>query len=212
MGAAAGWISADLGASWQPVTTPATMRLYQTWGTVGDLYVVAHNTDGTYGVLHSTDGVTWQPQSVPIDYPIGLWGSSGSDIYTVGNGGIAHSTGDGVWTVQDTADIDLVAVWGSSGSDVYAVGASGVVHSDGTGTWTLQPGCPGGLSVWGASASDVWAGGGGGTICHSTGDGTWTQVDDGTGADLYGIFGTATETYAVGGIDEGQEGILLRNP
>jgi hypothetical protein len=199
--------STDLGASWQPVTTPATDRLYSTWGSAGDLYVV-----GPGVALQSADGVTWQEQSVPIAYS-GVWGSADDDIYVVGNGGIAHSTGNGVWTVQDTST-QLFSVWGSSATDIYVVGQPGVLHSDGTGNWTVQSGCTGlMLSVWGASASDISAVGAAGTICHSTGDGTWTAVESGTQLDLFGIAGTGSATYAVGG-DENSSGpgILLRSP
>jgi len=84
----------------------------------------------------------------------GIWGSSASDVFTVGepggrfDAGIFHYDGQ-TWSSQSTeAGVTLYALWGSGSTDVYAVGASplgargydGVIlHYDGA-SWTSMPG------------------------------------------------------------------------
>lgn len=59
----------------------------------------------------------------------GIWGSSGGDIYVVGDGGvILHSTGDGKWQPQTSNTTTLLrAVWGVGPTNVYAVGNGGLI-------------------------------------------------------------------------------------
>ncbi|MDM8539540.1 choice-of-anchor D domain-containing protein [Desulfococcaceae bacterium HSG9] len=64
----------------------------------------------------------------------GVWGSSGSDVFAVGNSGtIVHYDGN-AWSEMDsgTTWVEFDGVWGSSGSDVFAVGSFGNIrHYDG---------------------------------------------------------------------------------
>lgn len=155
---------------------------------------------GIVGVIPAeARSVRFQPASmeyVPLPFPTGwnqgrlldVWGSSASDIYTVGYVYdetekdaplVYHNAGTG-WTETSPAlpsgweRAHLSAVWGSGASDVYAAGsginAAGAAipllyHNDGTG-WTVPPLTPPvGLSfsslnsVWGSSATDVYAAG-----------------------------------------------------
>ncbi len=110
-----------------------------------------------------------------------VWGSSASDVFTVGEpggsfeSGIFHYDGQS-WMPQSTQQgIILYSVWGSGAADVFAVGsdplgANGydgvILHFDGS-TWSPMPG-PGVAtadgtvqvsfySVWGSSGANVFA-------------------------------------------------------
>jgi hypothetical protein len=67
----------------------------------------------------------------------GVWGSSGTDVFTVGSSGtILHY--DGIaWSLMSAGTTKaLSSVWGSSGNDVFAFGNSGLVlHFDGS-SWS----------------------------------------------------------------------------
>jgi hypothetical protein len=129
----------------------------------------------------------------------GVWGSSSSNVWIVGDGFILHG-GTGGFTGAWSGAQNLNAVWGASASAVWAVGAGGAVMRGSGGSWapessgtsaTLQ-------AVWGTSAGDVYAAGVG-VILHSTGNGSWTtQYSDGN-ASLYGVHGSSSgDVWAVG--------------
>ena len=53
----------------------------------------------------------------------GVWGSSGSDVFAVGEcGTILHYDGSELVAMSSGTTRALYGVWGSSGSDVFAVG------------------------------------------------------------------------------------------
>ena len=62
-----------------------------------------------------------------------VWGSSGSDVFAVGDGGtILHYNGTSWSPMTSGTSENLYRVWGSSGSDVFAVGGSGtILHYNG---------------------------------------------------------------------------------
>ncbi|HEX9128783.1 MAG TPA: invasin domain 3-containing protein, partial [Gemmatimonadaceae bacterium] len=99
--------------------------------------------------------------SIPTDTLHGVWGSSASDVWAVGNSGAIRHYNGTIWSgVSSGTSQSLMGVWGTSASDVWAVGgASGtILHYNGT-SWSslLERGQPGILyGVWGGSASDVW--------------------------------------------------------
>jgi hypothetical protein len=104
-----------------------------------------------------------------------VWGSSGTDVFAVGQdaatneiGGILHYDGNSWSEMTIPGSGALHSVWGSSGSDVFAVGPSGrILHYDGT-SWSemTSPTSESLEGVWGSSSSDVFAVGFGGTIFH----------------------------------------------
>src|SRR5207253_2262610 len=89
-----------------------------------------------------------------------VWGATGSDVFTVGDGGgIWHYDGTS-WRAQTSGTTqDLYGVWGSGGTNVFVVGGGGaILHYDGT-IWTAQTS---GTSqhlwgVWGSGGTDVFA-------------------------------------------------------
>ena len=137
------------------------------------------------GTTPTLKGHCWRRLNSGADGALlGIWGSSGSDIWAVGAAlTILHSADNGVsWTVVspgpatstlDLAPLTLHAVWGASPTNVYAVGEDGtILHWDGR-NWSrmamvLAPGGgPGFLTaVWGSSATDIYLVGWAGTILH----------------------------------------------
>lgn len=128
-----------------------------------------------------------------------LWGSSGSDVFSVGYGGTIRHYDGTAWSVMDApgGQTTLYGVWGSSGSDVFAVGVdhvtgrSLVLHYDGA-SWSrmaLDPAFTWQLNdVWGTSGSDVYAVGSPGVLHY---DGvSWTRMTEGYGSSVWGTSGS----------------------
>ena len=63
----------------------------------------------------------------------GVWGSSGSDVFAVGDSGtILHYDGTAWSAVASPTANNLNSVWGSSATDAFAVGDNGtILHYDG---------------------------------------------------------------------------------
>ena len=142
-----------------------------------------------------------------------VWGSSGSDVFAVGQDGtILHYNGL-AWTAMNSSTTDdLYAVWGTADDDVFAVGQDGtVLHYDGVAWSSMLRGTTYDLSsVWGASNTDTYAVGQRGTILYynetawdsttldSTFSGVWTSLVSGV-RQLYGVWGTSDDAvFAVG--------------
>lgn len=165
----------------------------------------------------------WTPMtSGTSDYLRGIWGTSGMDVFTVGDSGTVLHYNGMKWTPMSDGSIlspyntqtdsvskvtakNLWGVWGSSGNDVFVTGFSGtIVRYDGINWTIMNSGVINGLtSVWGTSGKDVFTVGSFGTILHY--DGTnWNALSSGL-AGLSAIWGTSGENiYAVG-----QSGIIL---
>jgi alpha-tubulin suppressor-like RCC1 family protein len=129
-----------------------------------------------------------------------VWGTSGSDIYAVGNGGTILRYNGTTWSPMSSGTTrDLLGIWGASGSDITAVGPSGtLLRYNGT-TWSETASGTDNMlfAVWGTSGSDVYAVGLSGTIRRY--DGTnWTAMASATPQNIYGIWGTSnSDIYAV---------------
>ena len=144
-------------------------------------------------------GWCWQNPLPHGNALLGVWGSSATDVWAVGDAGtIVHWDGSGYSIVQK--GYGLRSVWGIAANDVWAVGYSGtILHWDGS-AWSSVPG--GGTiwlqRVWGVAANDAWAVGYGGTILHWDGS-AWSSVASGTTSNLYGVWGSgAADVWAVG--------------
>ena len=107
------------------------------------------------GTILHYNGAAWSKMtSNTLKSLYAVWGSSGSDVFAVGDSGtIMHYNGS-TWSKMSSSTIkSLYAVWGSSGSDVFAVGDSGtIMHYNGT-TWSsMASGTTAWLNgVWGSS-------------------------------------------------------------
>jgi hypothetical protein len=90
------------------------------------------HADGTLWVsvaakneLHSYDGQQWRRQPSPIPGPRGLWASSKSDLWLVGEGGAAHYDGT-EWRRAAGVDGPLSIVLGHDARQVWLAGKSGL--------------------------------------------------------------------------------------
>ena len=113
----------------------------------------------------STATVEWSVVRPPTYQVASVWGSSGTDVFAVGDKGtILHYDGDSWDPMNSGTQAELKGVWGSGAGDVFAagyIGSSGagvIVHYDGN-SWTpMNCGATGRLTgVWGTSATDVFA-------------------------------------------------------
>lgn len=145
-----------------------------------------------------------RPQSTTLT---GIWASSPTDLYAVGDGVILHGDGSGRWTIRARGQelSGLSAIWGSSATDIYAVGSAGILHStDGGVRWVAsttdsENGSAGFASVWGSSADDIYVTGL--STVHSTDRGaTWKDVPRATNVGRFNrVFGrSAKDVWLVG--------------
>jgi uncharacterized protein YjdB len=121
----------------------------------------------------------------------GVWGTSATNVYAVGNGGtILHYDGASWTSMVSGSSANLNAVWGTSATDVFAVGTGGtILHYDGS-HWASMAG-PSSASVngvWGTSPVDVYAVGG--ALLHW--DGTvWSVKDSFSAKPHRAVWGTS---------------------
>jgi len=167
---------------------PAGWGVFGLWGTSStNVHAV-----GTYGNLLHWDGLSWQEEFVGDqgDYA-GIWGSSASDVFVVGESldQILHFDGTTWAPMTQPAALPMLALWGASDSDVYAVGGrywsgqthGAIVHYDGD-AWTVVRDDFTTIlrAVWGSGAGDLFIGGDSGTLLRY--DGTnFTPVTGATG-------------------------------
>lgn len=162
------------GAAWTRVQTGSTGDLWWVWGDSADSLWFS----GEGGrVIHHTPSTGGFDETVVADPAVvlfGLWGSSATDIYTVGSA--TDGSGQGTVVHYDGAS------WAAQTIPTEAV--AGQV-----------------FKIWGGSATDVWAVGSSALIMSSTGDGTWTKVDPPiyAGTTLFTIDGCGDTLVAVGG-------------
>jgi len=137
----------------------------------------------------------------------GVWGSSASDVFAVGNGGtILHYDGNEWSPMVSGTSANLLYVWGTSPSDVFVTGASGtILHYDGTNWNSMSSGTTVGLwSIWGDSSSNVYIVGDAGSVLLYDGS-VWTSIVSGTNTYFRGIWGSsASDIIAVGHSSGGQ--------
>ena len=111
-----------------------------------------------------------------------VWGSSASDVYTVGSlGFVMHSTGHDDWaTSQLPVHEEATGIWGSSATDIFALNVNGTLFHLQSGTWTALtlPAWAPRATIWVLDANNVYLGGGfsTGILAHGSASGTWEQV------------------------------------
>jgi hypothetical protein len=132
---------------------------------------------------------------------LGVWGSSASDVWAVGQSGqIRHWQGARWTTVESETAAELQSVHGTGPRDVWAVGEWGtIVHWDG-GSWTpIRSGTTTQLvDVWMSGPKDGWVVGRDGVILRWNGA-EWQQVQSGTTSSLLRVWGTGPhDVWAAG--------------
>lgn len=170
------------GTRWEPVlmtTSTAPLNnpvpaVQSIWGaSETDVWAVGGElSPGTTSLFHF-NGTTWSTETRKSGILYGVWGSSSSNVSTVGHQGLILSYAGGGWTnVPSGTTYHLRAVWAASATETWAVGGDAggdhiILRYDGR-TWVRESG--GTVytlnSIWGSSANDVWAVGNGGTIMH----------------------------------------------
>lgn len=204
------------GTSWSHVGDVRWRSLHDVWGSsaanvwgVGDKGELVR-WDGTAWTLHRFDGTAVTPKplgdfATPASvYTLrGVWGSSASNVFAVGDSGVVLRYNGTAWTRMTTGTAaQLNDVWGSGPSDVYAATETGrLLRFNGT-SWSFVAGvqAAGALrSVWGSAANNVYAVGDGGAMYRYNGS-TWSRVRLPTRDVLYAVWGSgASNVYAAGG-------------
>lgn len=158
----------------------------------------------------SEDGWCWElphPQGHTL---LGVWASTMSNVWAVGEGGVVlHYDGIGWSRAPQVTDVNLNAVFGIANDDIWAAGETGVViHFDGT-TWSEVSTAPDSdavvppirrtlRAIWGAAADDVWFAGDNGRMFHFNGDSFSVETIP-TSLGLRGLWGsTNDDVWAVG--------------
>lgn len=165
-------------------------------------------------------GSPWQTQTIDAQARdlYGVWGSSATDVYAVGDNGAAFHFDGTSWTSLNigAGTQTLYSVWGSAADDVYALGinfgagTSTIYRFDGTG-WSPLGSYSTLFDLHGVSRGDVYAVGPAGVIRHSIDGGAFDEVDSGTNISLLKTWGrSANEVYAIGG-QGGVPGLILRS-
>lgn len=189
------------GTAWAPVTTVANVgQLDAIWGVGSELFAA-----GT-GLLHSTDGSTFAKATAPAITGRGIWGSSVTDVFVVGDGGTIEHW-DGVQWVEMKVSFQskLHAVAGSSAAEVFAVGDGGAIERYTGAGWAddLMMSPAGQLrSLWVAGPDELFAVGatGSSTIFHYKA-GAWTSEtsDVAIPGTLTAVWGRSpSDVFAVG--------------
>jgi hypothetical protein len=169
-----------------------------------------------------SSSLVWSHMDTDASYYLqGIWGTSGSDLFTVGETSDGDPTSamlhfNGQWTQQRAvAHQRLQGIWGSGPSDVFAVGfnsteAGALIYRYNGSIWTQMEDPPLDdplyLGVWGSSGSDVYAVGeyldvqDNGLVSHFDGF-SWTQVlidnpETQIATDVHGT--SANDVYVVG--------------
>ena len=184
-------------------------ELHGLWGISGtDVFAVGGeggcwdvNVCFGYGIILHYGGTSWDTVSVPeeVELLTGVWGSSASDVFAVGEEGTVLHYDGATWTMTLEGKT-LNDIWGNSAEDVFATG-EGILHYDGQ-TWSAVPvheGSPPLNGVWGSSGSDVFAVGLFGTILHYDGL-AWTRMPVTFNEEnLLDVWGTSRDNvFAVG--------------
>ena len=138
-----------------------------------------------------------------------IWGSSGADIFAVGDLGLIFHYDGHWWTFQASyVPNGLNCVWGFSPSEVFAVGDGGIIlHYDGSSWSTMPSGVTVNLvGVWGSSWDNVFAVGGG-TILHYDGS-SWSNETI-AAANLKAIYGTSSTNVVAVGDKDYHTGVIM---
>jgi hypothetical protein len=132
----------------------------------------------------------------------GVWGTSASNIWAVGDGGtVLHYNGSQWSAVTSNTALHLRDVWGSSANDVWAVGDGVVIRWNGT-QWSAAPTRENltATSVWGTSPTNVYVSYSApsfGAVDHFNGT-TWS-LEQSAGALFTSVSGSsASNVWAVG--------------
>jgi hypothetical protein len=134
----------------------------------------------------------------------GLWGTSGSDIFAVGDVGTILRYNGADWiSIPRITDNDLHCISGFSRSDIFAAGDAGtILHYDGTAWAWAKSGISENIrEIRAVSDSEVFAAGDAGAILHYNrrGGSDWIRMNSSTSEDLHGMWGASGSDLFVTG-------------
>ena len=189
-----------------------TLLDFSTPGGVQDMTMTTVPPDMTMTTVPPDMTVTWTVGNDGDNQMrdlVGVWGSSGTDIYVVGIQSAAyHSSNHGAsWqAVSGLPSDQYSSIWGTAADNIYVSAGAGRGGSVGNiyrfhgGSWTaVSTGTQPLAYVWGTSASDIYAVGANGTILHATDGVTFTAQTSNTTVQLAAVGGSAGDVYVVGG-------------
>jgi hypothetical protein len=216
------WEAYDEGEDYDPLIFGS----YGIWGSSADtIYVAGNGTDYVdvdadefleYAAVYKYNpnlDKKWEPvlRNDDIRYFAGIWGSSATDIYAVGNESSVMYHYDGsAWSKVGglPGGISFTGIWGSGPADIYAVGTgSNIYHYDGSAWSAMIAGIQSSVSlyaVWGSAAGDVYAAGyksSNGLIYHYDGNAEkqWTEVKSTYGTQYNCVGGGSASNVVAGG-------------
>lgn len=147
----------------------------------------------------------------------GIWGTSSSDVWAVGDyGRVAHFDG-ATWAAVSQrfggSSERLIGVSGTSSSDVWFAGDAGtVVHYNGSSyaSQTVSLGISKVTAIWASAANDVWLGGADGKLAHYDGS-KWSLWPKTFPAAVVALWGSGPrDVWATGGWNVGKNLFLAR--
>jgi hypothetical protein len=131
----------------------------------------------------------------------GVWGTSETDMWFVGEDAIVHYDGVGFRGIAGLGGRTFRVVTGSGPNDAWALADDNfLLRWNGT-TWSESPVTSSFKlkRIWSRAPDDAWVVGASGTILHWDGT-SWKPSPSGTVDDLSGVFGfAANDVWAVGG-------------
>ncbi len=143
------------GSNFTSLETPSTGGLGCIYAlSISDVWLCAGSD-----VLHY-DGSSFtvmDASAVGMSGLTGLWASSASDIFVVGEDAVIGHYDGTSWSRTIAGSPFNESIWGSGPNDVYATGTFTLIHYDGS-AWTevdLDT-SSGGAEVWGTGPGDVW--------------------------------------------------------
>jgi hypothetical protein len=205
------------GTGWyvsHPVPFPwgSKHHLHGIWASGNNAFAVGHATyqDEPRDILHY-NGTSWSTMSHPGGPLYGVWGTSPTNVFAVGDyWGFMGATYNNIirydgssWTpMVSNAQNQFRDVWGSGPTDVWAVGANGLIaHYNGTGnSWSITPSSTGYWfeGIWGSEPNDIFIVGEAGVIYHFDGL-AWSPMTSPTSTRLVGIWGSSpSNVFATG--------------
>ncbi|MBN9161069.1 MAG: hypothetical protein J0I07_08905 [Myxococcales bacterium] len=163
----------EAGVEWTPARGAAT--IHGLWGSSpDDVWLIGDNRAelawqiglAMHGTRQGDDFIWTEVDSRASVVLRGIWGSSASDVWAVGDRGTIRRFGPKAteWEIIESPTTEtLHAVWGTAADDVWDVGESGtILHWDGA-SWTtsvaafsVNPKRPHLYGIWGSGPTDVW--------------------------------------------------------
>ncbi|MBI4420748.1 MAG: Ig-like domain-containing protein, partial [Gemmatimonadetes bacterium] len=167
----------------------------------------------TCAVPGATPVNLWAPMTSGTAQDLyGVWGRSGSEVYTVGNfGTILHFNGANWGSMPNVPTANVLGIWGTSQSNLHASAGEQILHYDGV-DWTVTASIPGIAlyQAWGSAPDDVYVVGDAGVIRHFDGT-SWSPVSSGTTQVIHDVLGfSSANAFATAFTLDRSGGSLLR--